>query len=127
MRRLESALVALVNLALVLSLSAPGSKSWLVSTPQAVGLDPKVLAGLDADIAAGKYGYIDSMLVIRDGKLVYDRSYPHDYGQIYGKEAKEPGRLTPMIRRVLITISIRGGIPSIAGAIYTPCNRSLKR
>jgi CubicO group peptidase (beta-lactamase class C family) len=66
---------------------------WPVAVPRDVGLDPKVLAAFDADIAAGKYGYIDSLLVIRHGRIAYDRSYPHDYAKIYGKEAKEPGAL----------------------------------
>jgi CubicO group peptidase (beta-lactamase class C family) len=71
------------------------TKDWPTSTPQAVGLDPKVLAAFDADIAAGKYGNVDSMLVIRHGKLVYDRSYKHDYDKyfapIYATELKKPG------------------------------------
>lgn len=69
------------------------TNGWPTSTPAAVGLDAKVLAELDADIAAGKYGYVDSMLVIRHGKAVYDRAYKHDYDHIYEKEAKEPGPL----------------------------------
>jgi len=93
MRRCNFVLVILGVSILVCGASAQGPESWPISTPQAVGLDPKVLAELDADIAAGKYGYVDSMLVIRNGRLVYDRSYPHDYRQIYGKEAKEPGAL----------------------------------
>src|SRR5262245_22944801 len=68
-------------------------KQWPTSTPAAVGLDGKALAELDADIAGGKYGYVDSMLVIRGGKVAFDRSYEHDYDKIYGKEAKEPGAL----------------------------------
>jgi CubicO group peptidase (beta-lactamase class C family) len=72
---------------------ARSPQSWPTAAPQAVGLDPKVLAGLDADIAAGQYGYIDSLLVIRHGQLVYDRSYRHDYDQIYGQQAREPGAL----------------------------------
>jgi CubicO group peptidase (beta-lactamase class C family) len=69
------------------------TQRWPTSTPAAVGLDAKVLGELDADIANGKNGYIDSMLVIRYGKLVYSRSYKHDYDRIYGKKAKEPGPL----------------------------------
>jgi hypothetical protein len=49
------------------------------STPAAEGLDPKVLDRFDADIAAGKYGKVDSMLVIRHGKIVFDRAYTHEY------------------------------------------------
>ena len=59
------------------------TKRWPTSTPSAVGLDAKALAELDADIAGGKYGYVDSMLVIRHGKMVYDKSYKHDYERIY--------------------------------------------
>jgi hypothetical protein len=45
------------------------TKSWPSADPRAVGLDPKALAAFDADIAAGKYGYIDSMLIIRHGQV----------------------------------------------------------
>jgi CubicO group peptidase (beta-lactamase class C family) len=69
------------------------TKDWPKAAPAAVGLDAAVLAALDADIASGKYGYVDGMLVIRHGKLVYERAYKHDYDSIYGKEAKEPGAL----------------------------------
>lgn len=93
MRRCNFVLVVLGVLILVCGALAQGPESWPRSTPQAAGLDPKALAELDADIAAGKYGYVDSMLIIRHGRLVYERSYRHDYGQIYGKEAKEPGAL----------------------------------
>jgi len=48
---------------------------WPVGTPASVGLDAGALGALDADIAAGKYGNVDSMLVIRHGKAVYDRAY----------------------------------------------------
>jgi CubicO group peptidase (beta-lactamase class C family) len=93
MRRRDFVPVALAIFILVLSVHAQSPETWPVATPQALGLDPKELDALDADVAAGKYGYVDSMLIIRHGRLVYDRSYRHDYGQIYGKEAKEPGAL----------------------------------
>jgi CubicO group peptidase (beta-lactamase class C family) len=69
------------------------TKRWPTSTPAAVGLDAKALAELDADIAGGKYGYVDSMLVVRHGKMVYDKSYKHDYDRIYVDDAKKPGPL----------------------------------
>ena len=86
----------LAAFALAQSLSAQGqwpTESWPATTPSAVGLDPMALAKLDADIAAGTYGYIDSMLVIRHGNVAYDRSYKHAYDEIYGKEARTPGPL----------------------------------
>ena len=33
------------------------------------------------------------MLVIRHGRVAYERSYPHDYDAIYGEQAKKPERL----------------------------------
>ncbi len=69
------------------------TRAWPVTTPQAVGLDKDVLALFDADIANGKYGYVDSMLIIRHGKVAYDRTYPHDYDKIYGEQARQKNPL----------------------------------
>ena len=99
------------------------TKGWPVAEPRAVGLDPKVLDALDADIAAGKYGYVDSMLVIRHGKLAYERHYKHDYDQIYGESAGRRARSTPTTRPALTTISIRGGTRSTGAATCIRCSR----
>ena len=69
------------------------TKHWPITTPTAVGLDSSALAALDADVAAGKYGLVDSLLIIRDGKEALARSYAHDYGKIYGELAKHEGPL----------------------------------
>jgi hypothetical protein len=99
------------------------TKGWASASPAELGLDPKQLAEFDADIAAGKYGYVDSMLVIRHGKIAFDRSYKHDYDRIYGAEAKKPGPLTLTSRRVLTTTSTPGGTRSTGAAIFTRCSR----
>lgn len=65
-------------------------------TPASVGLDAKLLSDFDAEIASGKYGNIDSLLLLRHGKAVIDRTYPHDYGSIYATEAKTPGALNSL-------------------------------
>src|SRR3984957_10901592 len=69
------------------------TRGWAKGAPESVGLDEKVLAALDADLANGKYSLVDSFTVIRCGTDVLDRTYPHDYGTIYGKEAKTRGPL----------------------------------
>ncbi len=66
-----------------------------VTTPEAVGLDAKALASFDLDIANGKYGNVDSMLIIRHGKVAYDKTYAHDYDKVYGKQAHETSALNP--------------------------------
>ena len=66
---------------------------WAKSAPTGVGLDEKVLAGLDADLATGKYPMVDSFAVFRCGNEVFERTHSHDYGTIYAKEAKTRGPL----------------------------------
>ena len=56
-----------------------------MTTPAEVGLDSSVLSAFDVDIREGKYGYVDSMLVIRNGKVAFERYYSRDYGGIYGR------------------------------------------
>lgn len=55
------------------------AESWPVSTPEAEGIRASALDSIDADIRAGRYGLMDHFLVIRHGRLVYDRRYEHDY------------------------------------------------
>jgi CubicO group peptidase (beta-lactamase class C family) len=69
------------------------TRGWQQGTPANVGLNEQTLLGLDADIAAGKYGLIDSIQVFRCGAEVFQRKYPHDYASIYEKEAKTRGPL----------------------------------
>jgi CubicO group peptidase (beta-lactamase class C family) len=69
------------------------TKEWPVARPDAVGLDSAGLSAVDADIAAGKYGLVDSLLIVRYGKEAFARSYSHDYGKIYGELAKHEGPL----------------------------------
>ena len=95
--RLQSVLGLSVVMALTGLLAEAGDSQskqfWPTSAPSAVGLDAKALANFDVDLASGKYGYVDSMLVIRHGMLVYDRTYRHDYDRIYGEYTKKPGPL----------------------------------
>jgi len=85
--------------AILLFISAAGAqdrfptKGWPKAEPASVGLDSAALGALDADIASGKYGLVDTMLVIRCGKQAYEGAYPHDYGKIYGELAKTAGPL----------------------------------
>lgn len=72
---------------------AQGAKDWPTAAPKDFAFDPEKLAAIDADLASGKYGLVDSMLVLRCGTAVYDKTYKHDYGQIYGEHAKKEGPL----------------------------------
>lgn len=65
----------------------PG-REWATASPASVGVNAAVLDSLDAEIAAGTYGYVDRMLVIRHGVVVYDRSYTWDWARIYSDSAR---------------------------------------
>jgi CubicO group peptidase (beta-lactamase class C family) len=52
---------------------------WPDATPAEQGLDAAVLDKLHAEFASGEHGYVDSMLVIRGGHVVYEKFYEHDY------------------------------------------------
>jgi len=68
------------------------TKGWATASPASVGLDEQSLLSLDKDMASGKYSALwDSFAVFRCGKKVFERTYPHDYAKIYGKEAGERG------------------------------------
>src|SRR5260370_6503838 len=63
------------------------AKEWPRAKPASVGLDEKRIAEFDAELAGDKYGHVDSFLVIRCGKLVWERHYPRDYDNIFGGRA----------------------------------------
>lgn len=54
-------------------------EAWVRSTPAAEGLDAEAIAGMDADIQAGKLGNVDSMTIIRHGRVVFEGRYKWDY------------------------------------------------
>jgi CubicO group peptidase (beta-lactamase class C family) len=72
-------IVVTVALMALLALAGTARAGWPVSTPEAERVDAAALAALDAEIAAGKHGNIDDLLVIRHGKVVFERRYARDY------------------------------------------------
>lgn len=83
-------------LAAALFLSSAGTaaawptKGWAASRPEAEGLDAAVLSRLDEELASGRHGYVDGMLVIRNGKVIYEKSYEVDYDRLF---ASAPDRV----------------------------------
>jgi CubicO group peptidase (beta-lactamase class C family) len=64
---------------------------WPGSEPAAQNVDVSVLDMLDRQFASGRHGYIDSMLVIRNGFLVYGRSYKQDYDAPFRQQDQARG------------------------------------
>lgn len=65
----------------------PG-ETWPTARPADVGLNQAVLDSLDREIKAGQYGYVDRVLVIRNGKAVWDKRYQQDYVAAYDSLAR---------------------------------------
>lgn len=93
-RRTPAAVILLLaGLATTGQAQGPAPWQWPTARPGDVGLDSAALARFAEDITAGKYGYVDAMLVIRHGKLVWERTWRHDYDRIYAAEARRPSAL----------------------------------
>ena len=69
------------------------TKGWAAASPTSVGLDEQVFNALDKDFRGEKCLLMDSFVVFRCGKKVYERTYAHDYAKVYGKQEKEKGPL----------------------------------
>lgn len=86
MKKRYTALVVFVLLAVPAAGQSHGdwpTKGWKSSTPEAQGIDASVLDELDREFASGRHGYIDGMLVIRLGFIVYEKSYSQDYDRLF--------------------------------------------
>jgi CubicO group peptidase (beta-lactamase class C family) len=59
-----------------------------MATPASVGINAAVLDSIDREIKAGTYNSIDRFVVIRNGRLVYDKHYAWNYDSIYGDSSK---------------------------------------
>ena len=89
-RHIRAALLVLSSGALAETTSFD---EWQTAQPGAVGLSKEALSAIHQDIDGGRYGYIDAFLVARQGKLVFEQYYEHEYPSIYGQEAATPGAL----------------------------------
>jgi CubicO group peptidase (beta-lactamase class C family) len=64
------------------------TRTWPESTPEAQGLDRGTLEAFHRELEQGQHGYVDALLVIRNGFVVFDKSYRHDYDRLFvGKGA----------------------------------------
>jgi CubicO group peptidase (beta-lactamase class C family) len=88
---LSSLLILPVHESAAAERSWPG-ETWEISTPAREGLDEKSILALDAELKSGKQGYVDSMLIVRHGRIVFEATYPHDYQAINaGRTTAESG------------------------------------
>ncbi len=73
-----------LSIALLLTVAADWpTRGWTTSTPEAEAIDASVLEALHQELASGKHGYVDGMLVIRHWRIVFEKSYTHDYDRLF--------------------------------------------
>ena len=87
------------------------TEEWSIATPSELGLSAEPLLSLHEDILEGRYGWIDSLLIIREGRIAFEQYYEHDYRAIYGEEARTPGPLV---------VNSRGGPYNYFNAFWHP-------
>ena len=93
-----------------------------MATPQSQAMNADSLQAFDNAVASGKYGYVDGILITRNGKLIYQKKYTHDYDSIYGDSARTRSGLNPHDPGGNIIITIPGGILITAAETCTVCN-----
>jgi CubicO group peptidase (beta-lactamase class C family) len=58
------------------------NSTWTVSTAEKEGMDQLVIDSIHNEIKDGKYGLVDHFLLIRNGKIIADHHYEHNYDSI---------------------------------------------
>lgn len=87
---------------------------------------PDGLATLDRDVQSGVHGYVDHVLVLRNGQVAFDRSTSaitvKSAGDNPGRWAAATDAPTPR-NFISSTISIPTGIRTFRAGRSTPCSR----
>lgn len=73
----------LALLALFPAGEARAQAKWERTDPGSAGLDASVLTDLAARVSDGEFGNVDRMLVVADGRIVFDEAWSRDYAAIF--------------------------------------------
>ena len=95
----------------VLQPPAQVDDGWEVSSPEAEGLDARLLAALEDEISRRRYARPDSLLIARNGKLVYER-YWNGFDR---NDTHDLRSATKSITSLLVGIAIDHGLVKSPG------------
>jgi CubicO group peptidase (beta-lactamase class C family) len=101
-------------------LGAPAPGPWPTATPGSVGLDGGALDALAARIEKGEIAGIHSVVIVRDGKLVFERYFTGPdmlWAQPLGKVAFGPETLHDLRSVTKSVVGVLVGIAHAEGAI----------
>ena len=65
---------------------------WEVTTAMSQGMNYDSLYAFSAKLASGDLGYIDGMLVIRNGMIVFEKEYTNDYDSLFKTTGTKLGK-----------------------------------
>ena len=66
--------------------------AWEVTSASSQGMNYDSLAAFSAELESGDLGYIDGMLVIRNGMIIFEKEYTNDYDSLFKTTNTEPGK-----------------------------------
>ena len=72
--------------------------SWGSAAPELEGMDASVLEALHRELARGVHGHVDCMLVIRGGRILFERLYPREYARLFRRQPVN-GSIQALLRR----------------------------
>ena len=68
------------------------TNSWGKSDPVSLGMNYDSLEAYSNILKSGALGYIDGMLVTRDGKIIFEEEYANNYDSLYRQTKTAPGK-----------------------------------
>src|SRR5262245_4007841 len=105
---------------------------WPLSDPAAEGLDPGRLTALSSSIASGRYGHIDALVIVRNGRLCFDGNYHGTPFALHEMQSVTKSVTSALVGAAIARGSISGIeqpvtelLPEIAAAAETDPAKSL--
>ena len=65
------------------SLTKWPTASWEITTAISQGMDYDSLYAFSAQLESGDLGYIDGMLIVRNGMIIFEKKYVNIYDSLY--------------------------------------------
>jgi CubicO group peptidase (beta-lactamase class C family) len=104
----------LLMLAAIRAPAEEAPSAWPTSSPESAGLSSRRLGEMEKAIRAGEFKKITSVLIARDGKLVFERYFDEDGAQAL----RNTRSCTKTVTGMLVGIAIdRGLLPGVAAPI----------
>ncbi len=89
--------------------AAPGkADGWMTGRPETAGLSPKRLKAMEKAIRSGRFTKITSVLVARDGRLVYEAYFDGDGGTL-----RDTRSATKTVTGMLVGLAVGDGVLAV--------------